>query len=200
MPSAKEGNDFRVVAYESLLERDFIQLLEDDHDVVSYADRSEPVVWIDRDGVTRRYYPDFDVLRRDDLRTCVEVKPLDRILKHDLLLHYEQIERYAIGSGRFARFEIWTDREIRDPIPLYNAELRNVGRLNREPMPFSVSIVSALRGLGGRATLGDLRDASGLGRDAFWAVVRSLARDVFRLEEPHRPIDDRSVVRLEVRS
>lgn len=194
VPSSKEGNDFRLVAYESILERDFIQLLEDDDDVLSYEDRSEAVLWTDADGVERRYLPDFDVVKRSGIRVCVEVKPFSRIERRNLLPLYEQVERYAVESGRFDRFEIWTDREIRRPIGLYNAELRNVGRLNRSGLACELSIRGALRSAGGRCTVADLRRGSNLEDEAFWAVVGSLARREIALENPRRPIDDDAIV------
>lgn len=199
VPSSKEGNDYRLIAYESILERDFIQLMEDDDDVISYRDRSEAVVWFDTDGVERRYLPDFDVVKRAGIRVCVEVKPFARIERKNLLPLYEQVERYALESSRFDRFEIWTDREIRRPIDLYNAELRNVGRLNRSGLVSAISIMGALRSVGGRCTVGDLRHLSNLEDKAFWAVIGSLVTHRITLENPRRPIDDDSVVLSEAR-
>jgi hypothetical protein len=200
VPSSKEGNDFRQIAYESLLERDFIQILEDDEDVASYQDRSEAVVWTDTEGCKRRYLPDFDILMKNGKRVCVEVKPFGRIVRKGLVPHYERIGRHAVEGGRFDHFEIWTEFEIRGRDALYNAELRNVGRLNRggSALSPSLSVAGAMRTSGGRSTLGDLRRLSGLPNDSFWAVIGSLAGREIHLEDPLRAIDDDSVVVDEV--
>ncbi len=197
VPSTKVGNDHQLIAYESLLERDFIQLLEDDDEVESYRDRSEAVIWTDESGAEHRSLPDFDVLKRNGVRICVEVKPFERIERKRLRPLYAMVEKAAIASGRFHRFEIWTDREIRRPIPLYNAELRNIGRLDEFDHSASISVIGALRAASGSCTIRELRLRSGLDAGSFRAVVASLAERRIIMADNALAIDDDCVVALE---
>ncbi|MDT4955073.1 MAG: hypothetical protein QOJ02_3211 [Acidobacteriota bacterium] len=69
-PSLKVG---RNVWWESLLERDYIHLLEFDPDVTKYEEQPIRVAY-PFEGKVRHYTPDFLVERRDGRRIIVEVK------------------------------------------------------------------------------------------------------------------------------
>lgn len=66
-----------LIWYESLLERDYMYLLEIDPDVLSY--RSQPLkIAYKEDGKPRRYTPDFFV-ERSQKKQVIEIKPRTKI-------------------------------------------------------------------------------------------------------------------------
>lgn len=73
-PSLKMG---RIIWYESLLERDYIYLLEFDSDVVAYHEQPCRIHYTYK-GKHRRYTPDLHV-QRNDKRLIVEVKPKAKV-------------------------------------------------------------------------------------------------------------------------
>jgi TnsA-like endonuclease N terminal len=73
-PSLKNG---RAVWYESLLERDFMFLLEIDPDVVSYKEQPTTIRFRAGDDIYT-YTPDFLVVRKKTMQ-IVEVKPAERV-------------------------------------------------------------------------------------------------------------------------
>lgn len=65
------------IPWESRLERDYIQRLEDDPEVVCFV--AQPIrLDLIVDGRKRRHYPDFLVCRLERRATLAEVKPDDR--------------------------------------------------------------------------------------------------------------------------
>jgi TnsA endonuclease N terminal len=73
-PSLKAG---RNVWWESLLERDYIHLLEFDSDVTKYEEQPVRVAY-PFEGRVRHYTPDFLVERKDGRRIIVEVKSKEK--------------------------------------------------------------------------------------------------------------------------
>jgi hypothetical protein len=193
VPSAKPGNDFRLVGYESLLERDFIHLLEDDGSVDAYREQAEPFEF--RIGHERhRHWPDFALDLADGCRVCVAVKPAAVIRNRNLGPVFEAIADGALATGRFDTFQVWTDVEIREPVRLRNARLRNTERGPYENLQADLAIRSALVRLGGRASVVRLREASGLGSSSFRAVVRSIACGGISTVDAGALIEDRTVL------
>ncbi|MFC6789994.1 Tn7 transposase TnsA N-terminal domain-containing protein [Methylobacterium komagatae] len=80
VPSGKAGMGYRMVAYEGLLARDFILILEQDDAVLRYQEEPAPFRW--HDGVRwRSYTADFAVEIDDGRRVAVEVKPRKRVIR-----------------------------------------------------------------------------------------------------------------------
>lgn len=192
-PSGKPGNDHRLVGYQSILERDFIHLVEDDPAIVSYREQAAPVKWKDEEG-SHLYWPDFELETDTGRRVCVEVKPLRVLMKRGLADVYAIIRRYAIQSGRYDDFQVWTDREIRSGNGLKNAVMRNGERLPVDMGSERVAIRQALHEAGGEATVARLRQASGLGSRGFRAVLGLLAEGSCSLRDPCCLIEDASVI------
>lgn len=192
-PSGKPGNDHRLVGYQSLLERDFIHLVEDDRSVVSYQEQEAPVTWKDADG-RHLYWPDFGLLTDTGRRVCIEVKPLDVMRRRGLAEVFALVGEFAVASGRFDDFQVWTDREIRSGTRLRIAVLRNGGRNAVGFESEKLAVRQALHEADGVASVADLRRASGLGQRGFRAVLGLLAEGSCSLRDPACLIEDRSVV------
>jgi len=192
IPSGKPGMGHRMVAYEGLLARDFILLLEQDDAVLRYQEEPVPFRW--HDGVRwHTYTPDFAVEIDDGRRLCVEVKPLKRVIR----LGWDEIRpRLAAGAiaAGYHGFELWTEVEI-DALRVANAALVASERsfVVDEAEQHTIRVV--LDRFGGEARVRELRAASGLGTRAFRAVVALVARGEAELTEPGRPFDDHALVR-----
>lgn len=117
-PSVKNE---RLIAFESLLELDYIYLLEFDNDVVSY--KEQPLTmnyfYLNR---TYRYTPDFSVERKG-LNQLIEVKPLKSYIKIQndpkKFMKFRAAANYCKHNG-YDEFVVVTEKEIRDGIKLNN--------------------------------------------------------------------------------
>lgn len=192
VPSGKVGMGYRMVAYEGLLARDFILILEQDDAVLRYQEEPVPFRW--HDGVRwRRYTPDFAVEIDDGRRISVEVKPRKRVIRLGWDGIRPRIEAGARAAG-YDGFELWTEVEI-DALRVANAALVASERsfVVDEAEQHTIRVV--LDRFGGEARVRELRAASGLGTRAFRAVVALVARGEAELTEPGRPFDDHALVR-----
>jgi TnsA endonuclease N terminal len=116
-PSTKNQ---RMVAWESLLERDAIVLFELSPGVVSYEEQPSVEIYYD-DSSPRKYFPDFAVTLRNGSVAHVEVKPAKKLkgraTRDRFSLIATQYERQA------RQFWILTDDEIRVEPRLSNLKL-----------------------------------------------------------------------------
>ncbi len=192
VPSGKAGMGYRMVAYEGLLARDFILILEQDDAVLRYQEEPAPFRW--HDGVRwRSYTADFAVEIDDGRRVAVEVKPRTRVIRlgWDGIRH--RIEAGARAAG-YDGFELWTEVEI-DALRVANAALVASERtfVADEAEQHTMRVV--LDRFGGQGLVRDLRAASGLQARAFRAVVALVARGEAELADPGRPFDDHAMIR-----
>jgi hypothetical protein len=188
-PSTKNG---KLIVYESLLERDFIALLEDDRDILSYDEQPPTLIW--SDGIDT-YETTFD-FRYEDIDhqwTLVEVKPLENVLKHNLIEHYAYARAYALRAGYHA-FELWTDREIRAMPRLANADMKIFQDTPYWDDTHLIAVQYAMRKVGGRATIRELRAASNLKEAAYRVIVKLVAQGDFVPERPDCLLDDNAVL------
>ncbi|MBY0296765.1 hypothetical protein [Methylobacterium isbiliense] len=189
-PSGKQSMNYRQVAYEGRLARDFIVLIDNDPRVISYREEPPPFPWFDGDK-WRSYTPDFDCLLDDGKRQCHEIKPW----KLRQRLHPRFKEGVGLGAleAGYDSFEIWTEREI-DPLAVANAALISSER------GFSVAddelhtIRLAVDRANGPTSVADLRQRSGIGLRSFRAVVSLIARGELVQLDPKAPLDDRAIV------
>lgn len=102
-------------AFESTLERDLIQLLEFDPDVIGYEVQPVSITWFDAEGAKRIYTPDI-LAKYADLRRVpclMEVK-----YRKDLRENWQELKPKFKAAIRYAkslgwRFQIVTEKEIR---------------------------------------------------------------------------------------
>lgn len=120
-PSTKLG---RMVAWESLLERDAILLLEFSPGVLSYQEQPALVQYADGTRI-RDYYPDFEIELASGKRIHVEVKSAHQLAKPEFKAKYTAIaEHYARVRQDY---RIVTEAEIcREPL---QANLRTLAYL-----------------------------------------------------------------------
>lgn len=106
----------RMVEWESLLERDFILLLEFSPAVESYREQPEKIQY-ERDGELYYYFPDFEVDLYSGEILHVEVKPKRKLSGKELQGKFQAISRRY--DRHEATFKIMTEEEIRKE-PLFS--------------------------------------------------------------------------------
>jgi len=109
-PSKKNG---RPIAFESLLERDYIYLLEFDKDVISYSEQPITIAY-NIANRSYKYTPDFFVQRKNKYQ-LIEVKPyskLQKILNDDVLIKKYNAAAQYCKFNQQGEFKIVTDNEI----------------------------------------------------------------------------------------
>lgn len=192
VPSGKAAMAYRMVAYEGLLSRDFILLLEGDEAVVRYQEEPPWFRW--HDGIRwRRYTADFATEMDDGRKIAVEVKPIKRVIARGWDAIRPRVEAGARAAG-YDGLELWTEREI-DALRVANAGLIASERSFVVDEAEQHAMRVTLDRLGGQAQVRDLRATSGLGGRAFRAVVGLVARGEAALADPGRPFDDHAVIR-----
>lgn len=100
----------RMVAWESLLEKDALLLMELSSGVVSYQEQPETVSYWDGQ-VIRSYVPDLRVNLYNETSLFVEVKPAEELERPSVKAKYQQIAQHLQEQGE--DFLILTDQEIR---------------------------------------------------------------------------------------
>lgn len=109
-PSAKNG---RPVGYESLIEKDYIYLLESDQDVISYYEQPVKILYTYKNR-NCMYTPDMLVYRKNKIQ-LIEIKPYQKL---NMLLHDEAtLRKYSVAASYckqqgYDEFKIITDQEI----------------------------------------------------------------------------------------
>ncbi len=103
------------IAFESSLERDFIQLMLFDPKVMSVEEQPVCISVPNGIGFGKTYVPDFLVSYEKESPRLIEVKPSDElhVNKDRFADRFRAAEDYA-GSRGWS-FEVWTEQEIRVP-------------------------------------------------------------------------------------
>ncbi len=114
----------RPVSFESLIERDYIYLLEYDRDVISYKEQPLEITYRVNNRL-RKCYPDFEIQRKDR-KQLVEVKPHAKLVKilHDetTINKFNAVALYCDANG-YSDFRIVTEKDIRTGNVLKNIRL-----------------------------------------------------------------------------
>lgn len=120
--------------FESLLERDALVVLEADQQVTDYAAQPE-TFQLKAPGT--RYTPDLLVRYTDGRRLFLEVKPAAKVRASPALTrHLDQVQ--AACATRGARFDVWTDDDIRREPRLSNSHrvTKSVAFVNANTIQF----------------------------------------------------------------
>jgi hypothetical protein len=185
VPSRKNG---RMVQHESLLERDYIQLLESDPGVIACSE--QPIPLKRSDGVNSYETTfDFSVTGSFGRKYLGEIKPLSKVIKYGL-----DVCTATHGLRQRAK-----DTMISNCGPNGRSERCRGSATPSCSSPSQLALLSAvnsIRRLSDRATIRELRSASNLGPAAYWEIIRMVARGQLIPVDPTAPLDDRAVVRF----
>ena len=188
----------RLAPYENRLERDFMAVLEARLNVLVYTPRPAPLAWRYETTNCRTVF-EFCYVRRDRHRCLVAVKSLSKIEKYDLRELYSAARVFALQRG-YADLEVWTEHEVRDPPELANAEAkifqRPLGAFENEHRDFrnELAVRGTLEAAGGRLRIGQLRDRSGLGDEAWRAILRLIDRGAIVPRRSDVVLDDHAEI------
>jgi hypothetical protein len=166
-PSIKCG---RSVMFESLLEMDFLFILEMDSLVSTYSEQPL-VLTYHLNGKLRKYVPDFKIQRTGIARhQLIEVKPLEKVFKQ--LNKFKQVKKAAEAKGYEFHImtEIFIRQEPRLSIIKYLHRYSTI-QLRKECL---FETITFLRKLGGSSSLGLMRDhlvESGFTRQDLYKMV-----------------------------
>ena len=196
----------RLVQFDSLLERDFIQLLDIHPAVLSFAEQPVRIEFTDEQGTDLVYVPDFHVTFRSGVFLGRRVKHpwiVETKYQSDLKENWPKIAPKARAAVRSARrcesiFHIITEACLEGP-PLENARfLRRY--MNSEPSKEVLSVVlDEVRSRREGITVGDLRESlhvqhyGHLDEQALWCALAH--RLVFA--DLERPLTSQTLVWME---
>lgn len=158
----------RQVFFASLGEFGLLTTLLARQDVVDVSEQQE-AVYRDDAGVTRRHYFDFVVRMRDGVRKALAYKPSERVeaLNFEAFLHDL--------AGRISP-EVADEIVLITEADIPRATIRNAALLHdcrRDPPgEADAAVLAALSTVVGQISIGDLRDATGYGGEAFRAIIR----------------------------
>ncbi len=177
----------RLVQFDSILERDFIQVLDIHPSVRSFAEQPMKITFVDADGLERVYVPDFHVTFSGDRFLgrhvgrpwVIEIK-----CRHDLKTNWRQIAPKLRAGVRVALNNQWTFHVVTESF-LAGTQLANAKFLrkfaNSEPSPEVTAMILAQVRRPGGVTIGDICSASPIHRyghlidQALWiALARGL--------------------------
>lgn len=100
----------RMVAWESLLERDALLLLELSPGVEAYQEQPEELSYWDGEAI-RGYVPDLLVSLHDERSLLIEIKPITELERPKVREKYTQIAQQLQTQGR--DYRLLTENEIR---------------------------------------------------------------------------------------
>lgn len=138
-PSRKLG---RMVAFESLIERDVILLLEFSRGVQSYQEQPERIVYSDGQAM-REYYPDFEARLASGPRVHIEVKPSAKLDSPKIAKKLQRIATHY-AQHRDEHFRVITELDARKE-PLYT-NLKTLSPLRAKPAASFHALPTRLHG------------------------------------------------------
>lgn len=132
----------RMVAWESLLEKDALLLMELSPGVLSYQEQPEEISYWDGQAMCG-YVPDLRVNLCNEASLLVEVKPAEELERSAVSSKYQQIAQHLLEQGEY--FLILTDQEIRQE-PQFSNLSRLLYRYNHAPdnLPSAKEIAARL--------------------------------------------------------
>jgi hypothetical protein len=182
---------FRMVAYEGILARDFLVLIDSDPFVETYQEEPPSFPWTD--GIDwHSYTPDFAVNLIDGRSICVEVKPIRKALRLPESF-FSGVRKAALGAG-YSAFEVWTERQM-SGLAIANASLlasEHSFVVDETELHLVRRAVDSFDGL---ITIRELRRLSGLGRRAYRAIIGLIARRELLPVNSDVPLDDHALLR-----
>ncbi len=118
----------RMIAFESLIERDFIYLLDYDEDVEWFEEQPLTIEY-QHEGKARHYTPDFHLIECGE-HVLIECKPECFTDKDENRHKFAAASKWCREGGWI--FRVVTDREIRTGFRLHNVRLMT--RYARQPV------------------------------------------------------------------
>ncbi len=109
--SLKQNNS---VEFESSLERDYINILEYNNDVVEYIEQPIKIEYFE-DDVRRTYIPDFWAKYNNGQEEIIEIKYLEELNKNEPQLINKHFQANLFCENNNLTFKVLTEKDIRTP-------------------------------------------------------------------------------------
>lgn len=155
----------RMVAYESLLERDAILLLETSPGVVSYQEQPTVIQYFDGQSLCD-YYPDFEVVLADNSIFHLEVKTTTKLKNPKVATKFAAVAAHY--QEKRLGFRIVTEQELqREPLLSNAQELVYLTGNTGRPLPSFHELRSDL----GADTIAFSKAENILGRDTVLHLI-----------------------------
>lgn len=134
----------RLVAWESLLEKDALLLMELSPGVLTYQEQPEEISYWDGETLCS-YIPDLRVNLHDETSLLVEVKPTDELKRPVVKAKYTRIAQHLQEQDE--HFLILTEQEIRQE-PLFSNLRQLLHWYNHAPenLPSAKEVAATLKG------------------------------------------------------
>ena len=145
----------RMIAFESLLERDFIYLLDYDTNVTWFEEQPLTIEY-QHEGKLRHYTPDFHLIERDQ-HVLVECKPDNFVNTVDNQRKFAVAQAWCQACDW--QFRIVTDAEVRAGYRLHNVKLLTAYARQRFDPVLRCQLCALLQSMGTATPIQDLARA-----------------------------------------
>lgn len=115
-------------AYESTLERDLMEIVWFDQNVLRFEEQPVEIKFTGSDGKLHSYIPDLLVIYRQDISKAIPLRPMLCEVKYraDLFKNWKELKPKVRAGRAYAKekdwtFKIWTEVELRTPY-LFNVK------------------------------------------------------------------------------
>ncbi|MCM3443549.1 TnsA endonuclease N-terminal domain-containing protein (plasmid) [Metabacillus halosaccharovorans] len=145
---------YRMIPWESTLERDFIKLLDFDPTVVYFEFQPLRIDYLYK-GKQKKYYPDFLVQKSNSKRYIYEVKAFEQTKEEINKIKFQVGKMYSRNKGM--DYIVITEKDIRKGFLIENIDLLTEVRYETTSKRVMTEIVNKLDDLEGRTTKANLR-------------------------------------------
>ncbi|MCM3410213.1 TnsA endonuclease N-terminal domain-containing protein [Metabacillus litoralis] len=146
---------FKMIPWESTLERDFIKLLDFDPTVISFQSQPIRIDYLFQ-GKERKYYPDFLVKKNDYKNYIYEVKALNKTNEERNIVKFQVGRRYCLENNM--KYVIVTEKDIRKGYLIENLDLLSEARKELTSKRIMSEIINVLEKIGDNCSIRDLRN------------------------------------------
>ncbi len=189
-PSTKMG---RMIAFESLLERDFIYLLDYDPAVEWFEEQPLSIEYL-HEGKQLHYTPDFHLLE-DGQHVLVECKPERFVETEENRRKFGVAQEWCQGCGW--EFRVVTEQQIRSGFRLQNIKLLSQYARQKVDSAIRSQIFASLQEARAAVSVQDLAQA--IGSPVAASIFCLAYQHEISLALDHAPISEATIVSISLR-
>jgi predicted nuclease of restriction endonuclease-like (RecB) superfamily len=145
---------FRMIPWESTLERDFIKLLDFDQSVTYFEFQPMRIDYAYQ-GKKLKYYPDFLIQKSDSKSYLYEVKAFEKTKDERNKIKFQVGRKYC--QEKNMTYVVVSEKDIRKGYLIENLDILTEIRDESTSRRIMNEIIRKVKDLGGKSTVGDLR-------------------------------------------
>ncbi|WP_404468920.1 Tn7 transposase TnsA N-terminal domain-containing protein [Sutcliffiella horikoshii] len=146
---------FKMIPWESTLERDFIKLLDFDQTIEFFHFQPLQIDFLYQ-GKRRKYFPDFLVQRKNGKSYIYEVKAFSKVNEPENILKFQVGYRYC--SENDMTYKIVTEKDIRKGYLIENLDILNEVRVDSTSKRIMNEIMNTIETCGNRISIIELQE------------------------------------------